>query len=357
MSFKQPLINPATNSSFEVVAQVNDDNTGFSATVFKDTSTGEYVIAFRGTELTDMNDLRSNKQMFFDLENPQFDSARNFVKEKIAEISFHDPDAKISLTGHSLGGTLAQLIAYENELEALTFNAYGGKDIIKKQSSYDESKFNSSQNNVHNFILATDVIAVSSEQYGNTYVIETKTPIVSHGIKEVLSHINPLNDEKLENIMKKPVDITALRDMLKAQQDLIYGAVDYYSNLTYDKFVGDLKYIGEMLFDELFGDTLNISLYQPYDPIALDLNNNGKIDTLSLENGVFFDHNGDKVAFKSSWVNSSDGILARDIDGDGKITSGAELFGNFTRLKNGELAKNGTEAGEIILSDRVKISA
>ena len=89
------------------------------------------------------------------------------------------------------------------------------------------------------------------------------------------------------------------------------------------------------------GDTLNISLY---DPIALDLDGNGKIDTLSLENGVFFDHNGDKIAFKSSWVNSSDGILARDIDGDGKITSGAELFGNFTKLKNGELAKNGAEA-------------
>ena len=81
-----------------------------------------------------------------------------------------------------------------------------------------------------------------------------------------------------------------------------------------------------------------------YDPIALDLDGNGKIDTLSLENGVFFDHNGDKVAFKSSWVNSSDGILARDINGDGKITSGAELFGNFTKLKNGELAKNGAQA-------------
>ena len=96
------------------------------------------------------------------------------------------------------------------------------------------------------------------------------------------------------------------------------------------------------------GDTLNISLY---DPIALDLNANGKIDTLSLENGVFFDHNGDKVAFKSSWVNSSDGILARDINGDGKITSGAELFGNFTRLKNGELAKNGKEALSDLDSD------
>ncbi|WP_297987115.1 hypothetical protein [uncultured Campylobacter sp.] len=51
MSFKQPLINPATNSSFEVYNQADNDSTGFSATVFKDTSTGEYVIAFRGTEI------------------------------------------------------------------------------------------------------------------------------------------------------------------------------------------------------------------------------------------------------------------------------------------------------------------
>ncbi|MDY4154562.1 hypothetical protein [Campylobacter sp.] len=47
---QQPLINPATKSSFEVVAQVNDDTTGFSGTVFKDPVSGEYTIAFRGTE-------------------------------------------------------------------------------------------------------------------------------------------------------------------------------------------------------------------------------------------------------------------------------------------------------------------
>ena len=43
--------NPATNSSFEVVKQVNDDTTGFSGTVFKDPVSGEYTIAFRGTEI------------------------------------------------------------------------------------------------------------------------------------------------------------------------------------------------------------------------------------------------------------------------------------------------------------------
>ena len=45
------ITNDTTNSSFEVVAQVNDDTTGFSGTVFKDPVSGEYTIAFRGTEV------------------------------------------------------------------------------------------------------------------------------------------------------------------------------------------------------------------------------------------------------------------------------------------------------------------
>ena len=45
------IYNDVTNSSFEVVAQVNDDTTGFSGTVFKDPVSGEYTIAFRGTEI------------------------------------------------------------------------------------------------------------------------------------------------------------------------------------------------------------------------------------------------------------------------------------------------------------------
>ena len=128
-------------------------------------------------------------------------------------------------------------------------------------------------------------------------------------------------------------------------------AKEEYHDKLYLDFVKIMKYFnedGSVNFAKYLADTANISLY---DPIALDLDGNGKIDTLSLENGVFFDHNGDKVAFKSSWVNSSDGILARDIDGDGKITSGAELFGNFTKLKNGELAKNGKEALSDLDSD------
>ena len=117
MSFKQPLKNPATNSSFEVVKQKNEYTAfekgfGFSATVFKNTETNEYVIAFRGTN--DGEDILDNLIMgaastglLGDVTNKQFSQAFAFAIEQIAEILAKDPDAKISLTGHSLGGSLA----------------------------------------------------------------------------------------------------------------------------------------------------------------------------------------------------------------------------------------------------------
>ena len=40
MSFKQPLKNPATNSSFEVYNQADNDSSGFSATVFRNIPKG-----------------------------------------------------------------------------------------------------------------------------------------------------------------------------------------------------------------------------------------------------------------------------------------------------------------------------
>ncbi|MCI7104029.1 MAG: hypothetical protein MR927_07580, partial [Campylobacter sp.] len=161
---------------------------------------------------------------------------------------------------------------------------------------------------------------------------------LDHSVDNNLGYINELNSLSQLTPLYGPV----VRGQMK-YLNIPANYIDAYKQKQYVDFAGALKYFNEdgtVNFAQFLADTANISLYQPYDPIALDLNANGKIDTLSLENGVFFDHNGDKIAFKSSWVNSSDGILVRDIDGDGKITSGAELFGNFTRLKNGELAKN-----------------
>ena len=58
------VTNPATGSSFEVIAQTEPAD-GFSATVFRNINTNEYTIANRGTELTDPNDFRTNARVGF----------------------------------------------------------------------------------------------------------------------------------------------------------------------------------------------------------------------------------------------------------------------------------------------------
>ena len=179
----------------------------------------------------------------------------------------------------------------------------------------------------------------SDEEYANQ---------VLDGLKKVADEKQFTNYYKNTTIEKFLSDFKELLTPLDPK-DFISDTANAYKDKQYVDFAGALKYFNEdgtVNFAKYLADTANISLY---DPIALDLNANGKIDTLSLENGVFFDHNGDKVAFKSSWVNSSDGILARDINGDGKITSGAELFGNKSKSNNhysytNPNAKDGFEA-------------
>jgi len=43
--------------------------------------------------------------------------------------------------------------------------------------------------------------------------------------------------------------------------------------------------------------------------------------------GVVFDVNGDGQSERTGWISSQDGLLARDLNGDGQINDGSELFG------------------------------
>ena len=78
-------------------------------------------------------------------------------------------------------------------------------------------------------------------------------------------------------------------------------------------------------------------------PLALDLDGNG-INTLSAQSGVSFDVNNDGVKERTGWIARNDGLLVRDLNGDGKINNGGELFGEGTLLGKGRHASDGYEA-------------
>ncbi|MEB3321234.1 MAG: calcium-binding protein, partial [Synechococcaceae cyanobacterium] len=79
-------------------------------------------------------------------------------------------------------------------------------------------------------------------------------------------------------------------------------------------------------------------------PIILDLDGNGIPTLAEQEAGVHFDHDGDGFAERTGWVTPGDGLLVRDLDGDGAITRGAELFGNQTLMPDGRMAYHGFDA-------------
>ena len=74
--------------------------------------------------------------------------------------------------------------------------------------------------------------------------------------------------------------------------------------------------------------------------LVLDLDRDG-VETVGMRAGIQFDLNDDGFRETLCWVGADDGFLALDRDGDGAITSGAELFGNSTRLADGATAANG----------------
>ena len=78
------------------------------------------------------------------------------------------------------------------------------------------------------------------------------------------------------------------------------------------------------------------------DPLILDLDRDGKVSTTPGKR--YFDMDANGIAERASWAASGDGFLVMDRDGDGKITSGRELFGDHTVMSDGRMATSGFQA-------------
>lgn len=78
-------------------------------------------------------------------------------------------------------------------------------------------------------------------------------------------------------------------------------------------------------------------------PLVIDLNKNG-IQTFPLGISTRFDLDNSGFAERTGWLDEHDGLLVLDLNGNGKIDNGAELFGNHTALKDGTLASDGFAA-------------
>jgi hypothetical protein len=78
-------------------------------------------------------------------------------------------------------------------------------------------------------------------------------------------------------------------------------------------------------------------------PLILDLNGDG-IQTQKLSAGVVFDLDASGTKETVGWASNADGLLARDLNGNGQIDDGSELFGSASLLQDGSRAQDGYQA-------------
>ncbi|GLQ93037.1 XVIPCD domain-containing protein [Dyella acidisoli] len=165
---------------YKILDTDSDPFTGYQGTAYQKLDvnghfTGEVIIAHRGTEFgrEPIKDGLTDFGMVVTGLNAQAPAAEAFTeraiaKAKIAAEKAHAP-LHITVTGHSLGGTLAELTAYKFHLHGETFNAYGVAGLMHGVPEGGSQ--------VINHVRATDVVSAASAHFGEVRVYATTQDI------------------------------------------------------------------------------------------------------------------------------------------------------------------------------------
>ncbi|WP_293266580.1 calcium-binding protein, partial [Neptunomonas sp.] len=132
---------------------------------------------------------------------------------------------------------------------------------------------------------------------------------------------------------------------------LIAGIVAGYAAKVAIEFAQDFLADQDWLWEAY--DAVSIDVYDFFqnafnwaargDPLVLDLDGDG-IETIAADGSVLFDHDGDGVKNGTGWISADDGMLVLDLNGNGTIDNGGELFGDNTLKADGSKAIHGFDA-------------
>src|SRR5581483_6778072 len=265
----------------------------------------------------------------------------------------------VSATGHSLGGSMAQLLATQYGIPAETFNAYGTYDLALGMGLDPDAAAGLVINNRDVF----DPVSALSKQIGSDkmYMSETEYDSFRTGpLMGGMTGFQMLGAHSISNFWnadtKRPGDLfthnywddaQALGDQIADRisdelHSAMGGIVKSFAGLSnlFSSMLDDIEGLAKLINSD---DTYRIVRY---DPLALDLNGDGVIGTNKESDyqGALFDEDGDGIKTATGWTATEDGLLCRDLNDNGIIDSGAELFGEQTVLADGTKAANGFAA-------------
>ncbi|UCU94614.1 hypothetical protein [Hydrogenophaga taeniospiralis] len=180
---------------YKILDHYDNPRTGYQGTIYQRVDTNEIIVAHRGTEFDReaLNDgLLADGGMVLSRANLQASDAialtrkaLQLAQEKaIGEGGVVPP---VTVTGHSLGGTLAQVTAHHFDLRGETFNAYGATSLGLRIPAGGHS--------VTNHVMAGDLVSAASAHYGQVKVHATAQEIQTldaHGYDNKTHWSDPL---------------------------------------------------------------------------------------------------------------------------------------------------------------------
>ena len=213
---------------------------------------------------------------------------------------------------------------------------------------------------IRNFSSEEDLYSINSMQKEFQYQLTTDsyfTRVIQYtidslkeiDISSIETRISSSDDSSInsENVKKARIGVGLGLTVLKASASVkaIAGQLGIYTQLAVGTYEQEQKIqnILNTMDAELWAVATGAreaftTAHEQASPLALDLDGDG-VETTTVESGVYFD-----FAEKSGWVGKDDGLLVRDINNNGLIDDGTELFGNNSVLSSGEKAANGFEA-------------
>lgn len=140
---------------------LEDSTSGFRASIYQN-GEGQYVVAYAGTDPSEMPDIASDAQQAFGLQDTQYNMAINLAKK--AEVAFGE--GNVVYTGHSLGGGLASTAALSVGATAVTFNSAGPSNDTLRDLGFSPNQIRSELENsgqVRHYIVDGDPLNLAQK--------------------------------------------------------------------------------------------------------------------------------------------------------------------------------------------------
>ncbi|MBS0182663.1 MAG: putative Ig domain-containing protein [Nitrospira sp.] len=177
---------------YSIVSTYSDSATGFSATLFQRNGTNEKVLAIRGTD--DIVDLLvSDLQLGLLGMANQYESLNAFYLQLVTEGKLLSTDM-LTVTGHSLGGFLAQAFTVDHPMivtHTYTYNAPGFGGVLVNPFGSLSIAGTSIPDSLITNIIAQGPSFVSSQgrQIGGpeyAFIETTLNPLTNHGVRSLV---------------------------------------------------------------------------------------------------------------------------------------------------------------------------